>query len=65
MPDSSPIRKTWSELTVDEFYDIARVRTEVFYLEQRIDDIEHGKVELLDTDEVFANIRAGLAARRK
>ncbi|MBL5972451.1 MAG: addiction module protein [Candidatus Leucobacter sulfamidivorax] len=34
-------------------------------LRQRIDDIENGKVELLDTDEVFASIRADLAARRK
>lgn len=34
-------------------------------LRQRIGDIENGKVELLDTDEVFASIRADLAARRK
>jgi ElaA protein len=38
--DSSPIRRTWGELTLDEFFEIARLRTEVFYLEQRIDDIE-------------------------
>lgn len=40
MTDSSPICRTYSELTVDEFFEIARLRTEVFYLEQRIDDIE-------------------------
>ncbi len=27
-------------MTLDEFFEIARLRTEVFYLEQRIDDIE-------------------------
>jgi putative addiction module component (TIGR02574 family) len=33
-------------------------------LRRRIDDIESGKVELLDADEVHAQIRAELAARR-
>ncbi|WP_336992140.1 addiction module protein [Leucobacter sp. VD1] len=33
-------------------------------LRQRIDDIENGKIELLDTDDVFASICADLAARR-
>lgn len=63
MPDSSPIRKTWSELTVDEFYDIARVRTEVFYLEQRIDDIELDDDDRLESTEHWC-IRddAGVAA---
>ncbi len=40
MTDSSPICRTWGELTLDEFFEIARLRTEIFYLEQRIDDIE-------------------------
>lgn len=34
-------------------------------LRLRIDDIESGKVELLDLDEVHAQIRAELAAMRK
>lgn len=34
-------------------------------LRRRIDDIESGKVELLDADEVHAQIRAKLAALRK
>ena len=34
-------------------------------LRRRIDDIESGKVELLDADEVHAQIRAELAAMRK
>lgn len=32
---------------------------------RRIDDIERGKVELLDADEVHAQLRAELAVRRK
>ncbi len=40
MVDPSPQHKTWSQLSLDEFFDIARVRTEVFFLEQRIDDEE-------------------------
>lgn len=34
-------------------------------LRRRIDDIENGKVELLDADKVHAQIRAKLAAMRK
>lgn len=34
-------------------------------LRRRIDDIEGGKVELLDADESHAQLRAELAARRK
>ncbi|WP_192497010.1 addiction module protein [Gulosibacter chungangensis] len=34
-------------------------------LRRRIDDIESGKVDLLDADEVHAQIRAELAAKRK
>lgn len=40
MTDSSPICRTWGQLALDEFFEIARLRTEIFYLEQRIDDIE-------------------------
>jgi len=34
-------------------------------IRRRIDDIESGKVELLDADEVYAQIRAKLDAMRK
>jgi ElaA protein len=40
VPDSSPIEKTWSHLTRDEFFELAQLRTEVFFLEQRIDEPE-------------------------
>lgn len=32
--------KAWSELSTDEFFEIARLRAEVFYVEQRIDEQE-------------------------
>ena len=40
MPDSPPIQRTWSELTRDDVFELARLRTEVFFLEQRIDEPE-------------------------
>lgn len=40
MPDSSPQCRTWADLSLDEFFDIAALRTEVFFLEQRIDEPE-------------------------
>ena len=40
MADASPIQRTWSQLTRDEFFELARLRTEVFFLEQRIDEPE-------------------------
>jgi ElaA protein len=38
--DSSVFRRTWGELTTDEFFEIATLRAEVFYVEQRIDEQE-------------------------
>ena len=35
-----PIVKTWSELTIDELYAILKLRTDVFFLEQKIDETE-------------------------
>jgi ElaA protein len=32
--------KSWSELSIDELYAIVRIRCEVFYVEQRIDEQE-------------------------
>ncbi|NMD45988.1 MAG: addiction module protein [Propionibacterium sp.] len=34
-------------------------------LRRRVDEIESGTVELLDVDESHAQLRAGLAARRR
>ena len=40
MPECSVVRKTWSELTTDELYAFLKLRTDVFYLEQKVDDEE-------------------------
>ncbi len=63
MTDSSPICRTWSELTLDEFFEIARLRTEVFYLEQRIDDIELDEFDRAPSTEHWYLVdEAGAAA---
>lgn len=40
MPDHSITRKTWGELTTDELFAFLRLRTNVFFVEQRIDEEE-------------------------
>ncbi|RZT58296.1 ElaA protein [Microcella alkaliphila] len=40
MPEPSIEQKTWSHISADEFFDIAMLRTVVFYLEQQIDEPE-------------------------
>jgi ElaA protein len=37
---TSPVVKTWSLLTTDELYGILKLRTDVFFLEQKIDETE-------------------------
>lgn len=34
----APVWTTWAELSKDEFFDIATLRSEVFFVEQRIDE---------------------------
>jgi ElaA protein len=34
------VQKSWSELTIDELYSILKLRTDVFFVEQRIDETE-------------------------
>jgi ElaA protein len=40
MPDCSTLERQWSELTTDELYSILKLRTDVFFLEQKIDETE-------------------------
>ncbi|MCU1479915.1 MAG: hypothetical protein JWQ19_701 [Subtercola sp.] len=40
MSDNSIIQKSWSELTTDELYSFLRLRTNVFYVEQKVDEEE-------------------------
>ena len=40
MVEHSIVSKTWSELTTDELYSFLKLRTDVFFVEQRIDEEE-------------------------
>ena len=40
MPDNSIIAKSWSQLTTDELYAFLRLRTNIFYVEQHVDEEE-------------------------
>ena len=40
MPDCSSLDRAWSELTPDEVYSFLKLRTDVFFLEQKIDETE-------------------------
>lgn len=37
--------KTWPDVTADDFFDIVRLRTEVFYVEQRIDEPDFDELD--------------------
>ncbi|MCU1414104.1 MAG: family N-acetyltransferase [Microbacteriaceae bacterium] len=40
MPECSVVRKSWSELTTDELYAFIKLRTDVFFVEQKVDEEE-------------------------
>lgn len=40
MPEHSVIAKIWGELTTDDLYSFLKLRTDVFFVEQRIDEEE-------------------------
>lgn len=40
MPECSIVEKPWSELTTSELYDFLKLRTDVFFIEQKIDEEE-------------------------
>lgn len=40
MADCSVVRKRWSELTTSELYDFLKLRTDVFLVEQKVDEEE-------------------------
>lgn len=40
MPDCSVVEKSWGELTTTELYSFLKLRTDVFFLEQKIDEEE-------------------------
>jgi ElaA protein len=57
VPESSIVKKSWGELTTEELYSLLKLRTDVFFVEQRIDeeeldnrDLEPSTVHLLIAD---------------
>ena len=40
MPDCSVVQKSWSELTLEELYSFVKLRTDVFFVEQHVDEGE-------------------------
>jgi ElaA protein len=40
MPECSVVQKSWGELTPSELYSFLKLRTDVFYVEQHVDDEE-------------------------
>jgi ElaA protein len=40
MPDCSTVDRAWGELTTDDLYAFLKLRTDVFFLEQKIDETE-------------------------
>ena len=40
MPECSVVRRSWAELTTAELYSFVKLRTDVFFIEQKIDEEE-------------------------
>jgi ElaA protein len=51
MPDCSIVRKQWGELTTSELYSLLKVRTDVFLVEQKVDEEELDWRDLEPTTE--------------
>lgn len=51
VPDCSVTQKSWSELTPADVYEIAKLRTDVFLVEQKVDETELDRRDLEPTVE--------------
>lgn len=40
VPECSVVSRSWSELTTNELYDLLKLRTDVFFVEQKVDEEE-------------------------
>ncbi|MCU1512912.1 MAG: family N-acetyltransferase [Microbacteriaceae bacterium] len=40
MPECSVVQKSWSQLTTEELYSFLKLRTDVFFVEQKVDEEE-------------------------
>lgn len=47
------VQKSWSELTTAELYEILKLRTDVFYVEQKVDESE---LDRRDTEDTTAHL---------
>ncbi len=63
MPDCSVVHKSWSQLTTDELYSFLKLRTDVFFLEQKIDEEELDNRDREPTTEhLWISDERGIAA---
>jgi ElaA protein len=63
VPECSIVTKTWSELSTDELYAFLKLRTDVFYLEQKVDDTELDDRDREPTTEhLWIDDEAGVAS---
>jgi ElaA protein len=53
MPECSVVQKSWSELTLEELYSFIKLRTDVFFVEQQIDEEELDNRDQEPTTEHF------------
>jgi len=53
MPKCSVVRKSWSELTTNELYSFMKLRTDVFFVEQKVDEEELDNRDQEPTTEHF------------
>ncbi len=53
MPDCSVVRKSWGDLTTAELYSFLKLRTDVFFVEQRIDEEELDNRDFESSTEHF------------
>jgi ElaA protein len=63
MPDCSTLDRAWTELTPDEVYSFLKLRTDVFFLEQKIDETElDDRDQEADTRHYWITDHQGTAA---
>src|SRR6185437_4555711 len=63
MPDCSALDRPWGELTPDELYSFLKLRTDVFFLEQKITETElDGRDSEPDTRHYWISDDRGAAA---
>jgi ElaA protein len=63
MTDCSAIVRAWGELTTDELYAFLKLRTDVFYVEQHIDESElDGRDSEAETEHYWISDEHGVAA---